>query len=192
MKIMDGLSLPAELRALLRPGEAVSDNPAASLHLPRWFYEVSSWSEAKATKLTAHFTLAELMVVDARETDLLLRSWPHYVPCTVGLLALALEDLRARVEAPVFISANGGYRSPAHRLSKKVTPHAWACAADIYRIGDTWLDSQKSIERFARVAEAVSPAIFTKPYGHGAGETDDHLHLDLGFVTLVPRGCCES
>jgi hypothetical protein len=26
-----------------------------------------------------------------------------------------------------------------------------------------------------------------KPFGHGIGQADDHLHIDLGFATLVPR-----
>ena len=24
------------------------------------------------------------------------------------------------------------------------------------------------------------------PWGHGIGETDDHLHLDLGYTVMVP------
>ena len=26
-----------------------------------------------------------------------------------------------------------------------------------------------------------------RPWGHGPGLSDDHLHLDLGYVTVVPR-----
>jgi hypothetical protein len=26
-----------------------------------------------------------------------------------------------------------------------------------------------------------------RPYGHEIGKADDHMHLDLGYITLVPR-----
>jgi hypothetical protein len=106
----------------------------------------------------------------------------------VAILARYLESLRQRVEAPVFVSVNGGYRSPAHRLSTGGrSPHYWAAAADIYRIGDTWLNDQASIEKYAKVAAGIGEEVYVKPFGHEAGHTDDHLHIDLGFVTLVPR-----
>ena len=84
--------------------------------LPRFFYEIGSWEDAHAIRLAPHFTLAELMLVDCREARLLLSQFPHYVPCAVILLAGFLEDFRREVDAPVFISANGGYRSPAHQI----------------------------------------------------------------------------
>ena len=156
--------------------------------LPRYFYEIGSWKEAQETKLTLHFSLAELITVDSREADLLLREFPHYVPCAIAILARYLESFRQRVEAPVFVSVNGGYRSPAHRLvTGGRSPHYWAAAADIYRVGDTYLDTQSAIEKYAKVAEGIGEEVYVKPYGHDAGQTDDHLHLDLGFVTLVPR-----
>lgn len=192
MKIVDGLALSPEHRALLRPCELLADPRGGAHRLPRWFYEIETWEAAKALKLTASFTLAELTLVDCREVDLLVRQVPHYVPCAVSILARYLQELRARVEAPIYVAVNGGYRSPAHRLTPAhASPHHWASAADVYRIGDTWLDSQKQIERFARVAESIGPEVSVKPFGHGPGETDDHLHLDLGFLTLVPHGCCE-
>ena len=30
------------------------------------------------------------------------------------------------------------------------------------------------------------------PYGHEIGKTDDHIHLDLGYVSLVPREMSED
>ena len=66
------------------------------------------------------------------------------------MLARYLEEFRARVEAPVMVAVNGGYRSPAHGASHALGPHAWAAAANIYRIGDTSLDGEKAIERFAQ------------------------------------------
>src|SRR5260370_42275471 len=136
--------------------------------------------------------LAALMLVDGGEADLLLSQFPHYVPCAVILLAMLLEDFRREVGAPVFISANGGYRSPAHQIGGAKSIHAWGTAADIYRVGDTFLDDTKSIEKYAAIAVSLSPAVLVRPFGSGAGETDDHLHLDLGFLTLTPRECSET
>jgi hypothetical protein len=192
MKIVDGLTLSAEHRALLRPGELVSVGDGEMHPLPRFFYEIDSWEHAKQTPLTAHFTLSELITVDCREADLLLHTFPHYVPCAVAILARYLEEFRQRVEAPVYVAVNGGYRSPAHRLSSSPNSHVWASAVNIYRIGDTWLDSQKSIERYARVADAMGQEIYVRPYGYAPGQTDDHLHLDLGYLHYIPRGYTES
>ena len=192
MRTVDALQLSAEHRAVLRPCEFLADPRGGTHRLPRYFYEVASWQEAKTLQLTTNFTLAELMIIDCREAALLFRSVPHYVPCAISVLARYLQEFRLRVEAPVFVAANGGYRSPAHRVTPAhATAHHWATAADIYRIGDTWLDSQKAIERYARIAESLGPEVMVKPFGHGPGETDDHLHLDLGFLTLVPHGCSE-
>ena len=191
-RAIDGLDLAPEHRALLQPGEARQDSHGNVHHLPRFFYKIASWDEACNIRLTPHFTVAELMMVDCREADLLLREFPHYVPCAILLLARFLEDFRREVEGPVFVSANGGYRSPAHQIGEGKSIHAWATAADIYRTGDTFLDDAKSIERYGAIAALLSPAVFVQPFGSGLGETDDHLHLDLGFVTLTPRGCSEA
>ena len=87
LPIIDGLLLSDELRALLRPGESIADGWGRVHRLPRFFYRVESWEQAKGTKLTAHFTLAELMSVDCREAETLFRSFPHHVPCAVSVLA---------------------------------------------------------------------------------------------------------
>lgn len=192
LRPIDGLNLSAEYRALLRPGEAESDSAGNVHHLPRFFYEIGSWQDAHKIRLAPHFTLAELMLVDCREADLLLRHFPHYVPCGIILLAAFLEDLRREVGAPVFISANGGYRSPAHKIGGAKSIHAWGTAANIYRIGDTLLDDAKSIERYGAIAASLGRAVFVRPFGSRKGETDDHLHLDLGYVSLTPRECSEA
>jgi hypothetical protein len=87
----------------------------------------------------------------------------------------------------VRISANGGYRSPAHRLSPDANPHCWAAAADIYKIGDLYLQDREIIERFNKLAVERIWSLSARPYGHIAGTVDDHIHLDLGYLTLVPR-----
>jgi hypothetical protein len=192
LRPIDALNLSAEYRALLRPGEAESDSAGNVRHLPRFFYEIGSWQDAHEIRLASHLTLAELMLVDCREAELLLRQFPHYVPCAVILLAMFLEYFRREVGAPVFISANGGYRSPAHQIGGAKSIHAWGTAANIYRIGDTFLDDARSIEKYGATASSLSRAVLVRPFGSGKGETDDHLHLDLGFVSLTPRECSEA
>jgi len=187
VRIIDAITLGEEDRALLRPHEKWADEGGSERRLPRYFYALDSWAEAKAVQLTEHFTLAELMAVDCREAPQLLREFPHFVPCAVAVLARYLEEFRRRVEAPVFVSVNGGYRSPAHRLHETATPHAWGCAADIYRVGDARIDGAKTAERYAKMAEGIGREVRIKPFGTGAGEADDHLHLDLGFLTIEPH-----
>ena len=191
LRAIDGLNLPGEYRALLRPSAAETDSRGNVHRLPRFFYEIDSWQQAHEIRFAPHFTLAELMLVDCREAELLLSEFPHHVPCAVILLAMFLEDFRREVGAPVFISANGGYRSPAHQIGGAKSIHAWGTAANIYRVGDTFLDDAKSIERYGAIASSLSQAVLVRPFGSGAGETDDHLHLDLGFVSLAPRECSE-
>jgi hypothetical protein len=190
---IDGLNLTTEYRTLLRPGEPESDSAGNVHQLPRFFYEIGSWQAAREIRLAPHFTLAELMLVDCREADLLLRHFPHYVPCGITLLATFLENFRREVGAPIFISANGGYRSPAHKIGGAKSIHAWGTAANIYRIGDTFLNDAKSIERYGAIASSLSRAVLVRPpFGSRKGETDDHLHLDLGFASLTPRECSEA
>jgi hypothetical protein len=192
LRAIDGLNLPEEYRALLRPGEGETDWRGNAHRLPRFFYEIESWRQAHEIRFAPHFTLAELMLVDCREANLLLSQFPHYVPCAIVLLARFLEDFRWEVDAPVFISANGGYRSPAHEIGGAKSIHAWGTAANIYRVGDTFLDNAKSIERYGAIASSLSGVVLARPFGSGTGKTDDHLHLDLGFVSLTPRECSEA
>jgi hypothetical protein len=192
LRAIDGLHLAEEYRALLRPGEAEIDARGNVHCLPRFLYEIGSWHEAHEVRLAPHFTLAELMLVDCREARLLLSQFPHYVPCALILLARFLEDFRREIDAPVFISANGGYRSPAHRIGGAKSIHAWGTAANIYRVGDTFLDNARSIEKYGSIAASISPAVYVRPFGAELGKTDDHLHIDLGFASLTPRECSEA
>lgn len=187
MKVIDGCTLSAEYRKLLRPGEEWKDGEGVARRLPRFYYVVESWKEAGATVLTDHFTLAELISVDCREAPLLLREFPHFIPSGVVVLARYLEAFRRKIDEPVFVSVNGGYRSPAHQRQRVASPHAWACGADIYRIGNSWMDSSKNVERYARLAESLGPEVRVKRFGHESGETDDHLHFDIGYVNLEPH-----
>ena len=190
LPVVDGLELPEPHRMLLRPGELMRTTNGGAHRLPRFFYAVESAAVAVNTQLTPHFAVWEFIEVDLREPALL-RAYPRYVPCAVVMLALALEVLRAEVGAPVRIAANGGYRSPAHAHATG-SPHCWATAANIYSIGSEYLDTEDRISRFADVAARSVAACRTRRFGSNPGETDDHLHLDLGYVTVVPNDVDEA
>jgi hypothetical protein len=187
LRVVDGTRLDAERRDALAPGGTRRDADGRRHELPRYFYEIESWDQAMQLRLTPNFGLHELVQTDVREARAL-HTFPRYVPCALPLLALALERFRDAVGTFVHVEANGGYRSPGHQLSRAgASTHCWGTAANIYMIGDTMLDEREAIERYAQIARAVIPGAWTRPYGTGRGETDDHLHVDLGHVLCVPR-----
>ncbi|MCG2592222.1 hypothetical protein LZ009_05450 [Ramlibacter sp. XY19] len=185
LPVVRAAELPPEVRRVLRPGEILLDRGDADRVLPSSFLRVDSWNQARETELTPHFTLSELIGVDVRETPLL-RSFPRYVPCAVLLLAAGLELFRLEVGTYVHVAANGGYRSPGHALSRHASRHCWGTAANIYRIGDTFLDTQEEIEKYAAIARRVIPGAWVRPFGQGDGEADDHLHIDIGYTVFDP------
>ena len=187
LRVVDGLELSRAHRAVLRPGELMEGRDGRRRRLPRWFLEVPSWDAALETDLSPHFKVWEFMNVDVREHELQRLQWPRYLPLAVGLLAASMEVLRTRVDTYVHIAANGGYRTPSHRLSTHATPHCWGTAVNLYRIGDDWLDDERTITRYSRMARGLSPTLWARPYGHAVGETDDHLHLDVGYAVVSPH-----
>jgi hypothetical protein len=192
LKVVDAFDLDDELRTILKPGEMVRDAQGRRHRLPRYFYEIASHEAALSTRLTAHFAMNELILNDLREAPRL-QQYPRYVPCAVRILAFYLEQFRAACGASVHIAVNGGYRSPSHKLSSDATAHMWGTAADVYRIGSSILKSKELIEKYNDIAEDLSEDILVLPYGHVTGaNADDHLHLDLGFVTLIPREISED
>jgi|ERR1041385_336301 hypothetical protein len=192
IKIVDAFDLDDELRSLLKPGEMVRDAENRRHRLPRYFYEVPSREAAMKIRLTPHFGLNEFVFVDLREAARL-QEFPRYVPCAVRVLAFFLEQFRAAAGASVHIAVNGGYRSPAHKMSQGATAHMWGTAADIYRIGTTILKTQEAIAKFNDLAEQLTDDVTTYPYGHVTGTTaDDHVHIDLGYITVVPREISED
>jgi hypothetical protein len=192
LKVVDAFDLEDELRSLLRPGEMVRDAQGRRHRLPRYFYEVASHEEAMAFRLTPHFGLNEFILVDLKEAQRL-QQFPRYVPCAVRVLAFYLEQFRAATGASVHIAVNGGYRSPSHKLSLNATPHMWGTAADIYRIGTNILKTKDLIDKFNDLAEELSDDVTTLPYGHVTGKNaDDHVHIDLGYVTVIPREISED
>jgi hypothetical protein len=186
LRLVDGRRLGREYRDVLLPGGVLCDHAGRARVLPRYFYEVESWEQARTTRLSQHFTVSEFIHTDVREAPPL-RVFPRYIPCATVLLAFALEQLRDAVGTYVFVGANGGYCSPRHRGTGGASPHCWGTAANIYRIGDTYLDSPETIRRYAALAREVIPTAWTRPLGDERALTDDHLHLDLGYVISEPR-----
>jgi hypothetical protein len=192
LKVVDAFDLDDELRTLLKPGEMVKDAGGRRHRLPRYFYEVPSHEAAMSMRLSQHFALNEFTLVDLKE-HARLQQYPRYIPCAVRLLVFYLEQFRSAAGASVHIAVNGGYRSPAHKLSLNATAHMWGTAADVYRIGSNILKSKEAIEKYNQIAEDVSEDLTVLPYGHATGSNaDDHVHLDLGYITLVPREISED
>src|SRR6266568_4871277 len=192
IKIVDAFDLDDELRSLIKPGEMVRDADNRRHRLPRYFYEVPSREAAVDIRLTAHFGLNEFILVDLKESPRL-QQFPRYIPCAVRVLAFYLEQFRAAAGASVHIAVNGGYRSPSHKMSTDATPHMWGTAADVYRIGANILKAKESIERYNDLAEELSDDVTVLPYGHVTGKNaDDHVHIDLGYITVVPREISED
>jgi len=187
LKVVDADSLGKELVEALRPGQVVEDRHGVIRRLPRYFYEVPSWEVALEIEVTPHFSLWEFLDVDLHEAEAL-RAFPRYIPLGVTVLAAHLEVFRRETDTYVHITANGGYRSPAHRLSAHGSPHSWGTAVNIHRVGDDDLDHRDAIERYAELARRALPALWIRPYGEEAGEADDHLHLDVGYLVVEPRG----
>jgi hypothetical protein len=191
LRVVDGLRLEKPLRDALLPGRIVFDDYGQARRLPRYFYEIATWQDAMQLSLSPSFGLWEFIQTDVREAAPL-RAFPRYVPCAITLLAPALERFREASGTFVHIAANGGYRSPRHAFSTNASPHCWGTAVNIYRVGDRFLDDRESIELYADVARRSIPGVWARPFGPMRGQTDDHLHLDLGFVLSMPRSAPEN
>ena len=192
IKVVDAFDLDDELRSLLKPGEMVRDLEGRRHRLPRYFYEIPSHEAGMKIRLSPHFGLNEFTLVDLKEAARL-QQFPRYVPCAVRILSFYLEQFRTAVGASIHIAVNGGYRSPSHKLAIAGTPHMWGTAADVYRIGSTILKSREQIEKYNVIAEELSEDVTVLPYGHVTGHNaDDHVHLDVGYVTVIPREISED
>jgi hypothetical protein len=193
LKVVDAFDLDDELRSLLKPGEMLKDAQGRRHRLPRYFYEVPDHETSMTIRLTQHFGLNEFLVVDLKE-QARLQQFPRYIPCAVRILAFYLEQFRVAAGGSLHVAVNGGYRSPSHKLSAgTASPHMWGTAADIYRIGSTILKTKEAIAKYNEIAEDVSEDIQVLPYGHVTGaNADDHVHFDLGYITLIPREISED
>jgi hypothetical protein len=186
LPVVDACGLPPTIRNALRPGHLLADERRRLRRLPRFFYEVDAWQTALELPVAPHFMLWEFLGVDVREKAEA-RTFPRYVPCAVTVLAAHLEVVRVAVGTYVHIAANGGYRTPAHALTRNASTHCWGTAANVYRIGDDFLDTREHIEKYAAVVRGLLPGVWIRPYGHRSGEADDHLHIDIGHLVAVPR-----
>lgn len=191
LKVVDAFDLDDDLRSVLRPGEMVKDTRGRRHRLPRYFYEVPAHEAAVEVRLAPHFGLNEFIFVDLKEHPRL-SGWPRYVPCAVRMLAFYLQRLRDAVGVSLHIAVNGGYRSPGHKLAVGATPHMWGTAVDIYRAGTTILNERELIERYNKAAVDLTDDFYAMPYGHEIGQADDHLHLDIGYLLMVPREISED
>lgn len=191
LKVVDAHDLPDDVRSLLRPGEMVRDAAGRRHRLPRYFYEVPSYEEAKTIQIAPSFRLNEFIRVDLREA-LRLQEYPRYVPCAVRVLAFYLQRVREAIGASLHISVNGAYRSPAHERNVPASLHMWGTGADIYRIGTSIVNTRDLIERYRKEAAEVAEELNVLPYGHDVDSSDDHLHIDLGYLTYVPRQVSED
>ena len=69
----------------------------------------------------------------------------------------------------------------------------WGTAADVFRIGSNIMKTRELIEKYNIVAEDLSEDITVLPYGPLTGQNaDDHVHIDLGYITLIPREISED
>jgi hypothetical protein len=186
LRLVDGRRLERRYRDVLLPGGILCDHGGQARALPRYFYEVESWAQASDTLVSPHFRVSEFIHTDVREAPPL-RVFPRYIPCAVVLLAHALELFREAAGTYVYVGANGGYCSPRHARIGGASPHCWGTAANIYRVGDTYLDNHEAIAKYAAIAHEALPTIWTRPLGPEVAKTDDHLHIDLGYVISVPR-----
>jgi hypothetical protein len=191
IKVVDAFDLDDELRGILKPGEMVRDAQGRRHRLPRYFYEVPSHELATKIRLSPHFGLNEFVLVDLKEAPRL-QQFPRYVPCAVRMLAFYLEQFRAAVGASLHIAVNGAYRSPGHKLASNATAHMWGTAADIYRVGTSIIRTKEAVEKYNEIAEDVSEDVRVLPYGHAIGNADDHVHVDLGYITMIPREISED
>jgi hypothetical protein len=192
IKVVDAFDLDDELRSLLKPGEMVRDAQGRRKRLPRYFYEIPTHESAKQIRLAPHFGLNEFILVDLKEAQRL-QEFPRYIPCAVRLLAFFLEQFRQAAGASVHVAVNGGYRSPSHKMSGNASTHMWGTAADIYRIGSNIVKTKELIDKYNDVAEELSDDVTILPYGHDTGvSVDDHVHIDLGYVTVIPREISED
>jgi hypothetical protein len=185
LRVVDGRTLGDELRAVLKPGETMRDRQGRERVLPVYFIEIPSWEAALETSLAPSFALYEFIDVDVREAAVA-REFPRYLPWGAVHLAAHLEILRREFDTYVHIAANGGYRTPGHNFSEHASPHLWGTAANIYRVGDDWLEDEETITRYGERVRDLLPGAWVRPFGEMRGMSNDHLHVDVGFLDALP------
>jgi len=185
LRVVDARELDDAHRKVLRPGEVMRDRSDRERTLPTHFIEVPTWEAALETMLAPSFALYEFIDVDVREAPVA-REFPRYVPWGAVHLAAHLEILRRELGTYVHIAANGGYRTPGHAFSGHASPHLWGTAANIYRVGDDWLEEEEIINRYGERVSELLPGAWVRPFGEMRGMANDHLHVDIGFLEALP------
>ena len=104
----------------------------------------------------------------------------------VGLIGFGLAG--AVFHAPL-VSATKGLRLAAVVTSNPERAHeAQRAYAEI-----SILKTPELIGKYNEMAEDLSEDIAVLPYGHVTGKSaDDHLHIDLGYMLVVPREISED
>ena len=185
LRIITPSSMPGEVRAILKPGEIIQDHQGRIRQRPTHYFRVENEAQARKTRIAPYFRVHEFIDVDVYETASL-RVWPRYMPCAVAILAAHLSALRATLGEGIYISANGGFRSPQHRKSTPDSIHAWGTAANIYRIGDEYLSKPEQVRKWRQRMRRLLPTASFRPIPCGGDSVVDHLHIDIGYVTHVP------
>ena len=151
--------------------------------------------QAKELALTAHVRLSELLIVDCREAPRLLEEFPHYVPCAVSLLARVLEDFprAGRRVGLHFGQRRVPFTGPSAFHPGHDRSSTGASAADVYRIGDTFLNTRSAIEKYAAHGTRHGPRdqrfSLRPPTGRKRRPPASSIS---GIVRLVPPGCDET
>ena len=79
LKIVDAFDLEPEVRSLLMPQELTESRDGRRHQLPRYFYEIPSHEAARDVRLSAHFGLNELLLVDLKEAVRTIGKDPYFV-----------------------------------------------------------------------------------------------------------------
>ena len=192
LPIVDGFELDAPVRSLLMPGVAVRDSHARLRRLPRFFYAVESWNVALETQADAAFR--DVGVHGRRSLRAGAAAPVSALRAVRGHVARRASRGAARADRIVRFTSPRTADIDRRRTANRSpgSPHCWGTAANIYRIGDLYLDERDAIEKYAALAIGLLPALRARPYGPGPGCVDDHVHLDLGYVTAVPAEAPEK
>jgi len=102
-------------------------------------------------------------------------------------LARSLEDFRREVDAPVFISAMAGIDRLRIASTSACRSQLGNCRGHLPR--RRHLSRRRKVDRaLRRDRGSLGAEVRVRLTKRG----DDHLQVDLGYLTIVPRECSES
>ena len=73
------------------------------------------------------------------------------------------------------------------RVAFGAEPNTNVCPVCLGHPGSLPVPNREAIERYASLARQVLPTAWTRAYGTGRGATDDHLHIDFGYLLSIPH-----